>query len=167
MVIFYTFDTKNLLFSVRNLLPKNESKAKWFLTWSSLSALPMSLFLICINIHKKIWINFLIKTKIIRFVQFVFGNNNNLFFRTHNPDWKVSACCKNCCKVLLLFITIGKQVNSNDRWKAKYFLCQEYITVPISPSAQFCFRISWRLLEKETSSKKKDTFKTLLSFLEI
>ena len=35
---------------------------------------------------------------------------------------------KNEVKVGVAFITIGKVLNSNDRWKAKCSLCQEYIT---------------------------------------
>ena len=35
---------------------------------------------------------------------------------------------KNEVKVGVAFITIGKALNSNDRWKAKCSLCQEYIT---------------------------------------
>ena len=35
---------------------------------------------------------------------------------------------KNEVKVGVAFITIGKALNSNDRWKAKCSQCQEYIT---------------------------------------
>ena len=35
---------------------------------------------------------------------------------------------KNEVKVGVAFITIGKALNSNDRWKAKCSVCQEYIT---------------------------------------
>ena len=37
---------------------------------------------------------------------------------------------KNEVKVGVAFITIGKALNSNDRWKAKCSQCQEYITTP-------------------------------------
>ena len=35
---------------------------------------------------------------------------------------------KNEVEVGVVFITIGKALNSNDRWKAKWSVCQEYIT---------------------------------------